>query len=220
MKMFFCAYRNWSINIYNNLNDHPEVDLILVKSPEELENNLKIFNPSLVFFIGWSWILEKEIVENNYCICLHPSKLPKYRGGSPIQHQIINGEETSAVTLFKMNEYIDKGNILFQQEFSLEGDLSDVFKKIVSIGTVGVNRMIDQYISKKSFVEIEQDFKKGSYYRRRKPHMSEIKISDFKHHSAKQIHNKIRALQDPYPNAYVICADGKKLYLYGAKIDD
>ena len=48
---------------------------------------------------------------------LHPSPLPKYRGGSPIQNQIINGESKSAVTLFKINNKIDQGDIIYQKEF-------------------------------------------------------------------------------------------------------
>ena len=48
---------------------------------------------------------------------LHPSPLPKFRGGSPIQNQIIRGEKISAVTIFKINKIIDGGDIYFQKNF-------------------------------------------------------------------------------------------------------
>ena len=43
--------------------------------------------------------------------------------------------------------------------------------------------------------------------------MSEIKIEDFNNLTSKEIHNKIRCLQDPYPNAFIKCKDGSILYI-------
>lgn len=219
MKMYFCGYRSWAREIHNNLIDDENLEIIFIENQDEL-SKISNLNNQIIFFVGWSWILEKEIVDNNYCICLHPSKLPKYRGGSPIQHQIINGEKKSAVTLFKMNEFIDKGNIIFQEEFSLHGNLSDIFERISTVGAKGINCIIQKFLHNVQVEEQQQNFKKGSYFKRRKPHMSEIKLDDIKTQTAEQIYNKIRSLQDPYPNAYVTCGDGKKLYLFGVKIDD
>ena len=47
---------------------------------------------------------------------LHPSKLPLFAGGSPLQNQIIRNVKQSAVTLFIMNEKIDQGNIIAQKK--------------------------------------------------------------------------------------------------------
>ena len=43
--------------------------------------------------------------------------------------------------------------------------------------------------------------------------VSEFDFDDIKTNNAKQLYNKIRCLQDPYPNAFIVCGDGKKLYL-------
>ena len=43
-----------------------------------------------MLFYGWSWKIEEEIYANYMSIMLHPSDLPKFRGGSPIQNQILN----------------------------------------------------------------------------------------------------------------------------------
>jgi len=48
-----------------------------------------------------------ELIDEYDCYCIHPSDLPKYRGGSPIQNQIIDGVKDSAVTLFKMDYDLD-----------------------------------------------------------------------------------------------------------------
>ena len=69
------------------------------------------FSPDLVLFYGWSDIIASEIISEYSCLMLHPSPLPKYRGGSPIQNQIINGEVDSAVSIFLMDEGIDTGPI-------------------------------------------------------------------------------------------------------------
>ena len=69
-----------------------------------------------------------------------------------------------------------------------------------------------------NFNLIKQDDSKSTYHRRRNPNESEINIEDIKKCTAIDIHNKIRALQDPYPNAFIICSDGSKLYLTKSKI--
>ena len=115
--ILICGYRDWALNLFNNVNNSVIEKCIYIDDKDLLEEMIDIYNPTYIFFIGWSWIVEDDIVNNYPCICLHPSPLPKYRGGSPIQHQIINGEVESAVTLFKMDKGIDTGDILFQKKF-------------------------------------------------------------------------------------------------------
>ena len=49
--------------------------------------------------------------------------------------------------------------------------------------------------------------------------MSEIKLEDFNNFTAEELHNKIRSLQNPYPNSFIICKDGTKLFLTNSKIE-
>ena len=49
--------------------------------------------------------------------------------------------------------------------------------------------------------------------------MSEIQIEDFQNCTAKNLHDKIRSLQDPYPNAFIRCKDETKLYLTESKVE-
>ena len=117
MKICCIGYRKWSIAIYKKLEKSGYDILILKKVDKE---KLMDINPKLVLFYGWSEIIDKEIVNEFTCIMLHPSPLPKYRGGSPIQNQIIRGQNKSAVTLFIMDEGIDTGDIIAQEFLSLE----------------------------------------------------------------------------------------------------
>ena len=146
---------------------------------------------------------------------LHPSPLPKYRGGSPIQNQIINGEETSSVTLFKMNKNLDSGDIYKQLTFSLTGKLDDIFKRITTLGFYATIEIINN-----NYEIIKQEDSKASYFKRRSPSDSEITQSELKNSTAKYLHNKIRMLNDPYPNAYIKTNDNKKLFIIESKLED
>ena len=214
INMLFCGYRDWSYNLYVNIRSEfiknkPDHHAIYVDDKDLLDENIKKYNPKYIFFVGWSWIIKEHIINNYPCICLHPSPLPKYRGGSPMQHQIINGEKTSAVTLFEMDEGIDTGDILYQKEFSLDGDLNDIYSRVTELGINGVIEIIENGYQN----QIKQNEEEATFYKRRKPSMSEIKIDDISNFTASQLQDKVRALQDPYPNAFISCKDGTKHYI-------
>jgi len=216
-KVIICGYRDWAYDIFKNveLTFDGQKEIIYIDDTEDFEFVVDKYKPEIIFFLGWSWIVDEKIVKTYKCICLHPSPLPKYRGGSPLQHQILNGEKESAVSLFQMNEGIDTGDILYQEKFSLDGDLIQIFRRIVMLGTEGVNKIIENdYEIKK------QNHKKATSFKRRTKTMSEIKIDDLKNLNAEDIHNKVRALQSPYPNAYILCKDGTKLYIEKTRIEN
>jgi len=205
--IWICAYRDWAIKIHQQIKH--VVDCNLISSKEEFNKSINLFKKEdKIFFLGWSWIIDNQILDNYECICLHPSLLPKYRGGSPIQHQIINGESNSAVTFFKMTNKLDAGPILYQKQYSLEGNLLDIFKRITSLGVDGI-----LYTLNNNPIPINQDESQATYFKRRQKDESEIKIADLNKFTAKELHNKIRCLQDPYPNAFITCKNGTKLYI-------
>ena len=74
--------------------------------------------PDLVIVAAFGQILPKSILYSppKGCINIHPSLLPKYRGAAPINWAIINGEEKTGVTVMKMDEGMDSGDILLQEE--------------------------------------------------------------------------------------------------------
>ena len=114
-----------------------------------------------------------------------------------------------------MDDGLDTGDILYQKKFSLNGNLDDIYNRIIDIGGDGVIKIMDE-----GFEQVKQDENEATYYKRRKPSMSEIRLDDFKNCTSKQLHDKIRALQDPYPNAYIRCQDGKKLFLTESRLED
>jgi len=218
MNVLFCAYRNWALDIYSEISKKFENHTFDLVSDESLvKKALERKKYELIFFVGWSWIVDQAIIEEHYCICLHPSPLPKYRGGSPIQNQIINGETNSAVTLFKMDELIDHGPVIFQQEISLSGRLGDIFLEISRSGTRGITSILENF---PNIQLVTQNENEASYFQRRKSSMSEITIQELQKSTSLELHNKVRSLQQPYPLPYIICADGKKLFILETALDD
>ena len=67
---------------------------------------------------------------------LHASLLPQYRGAAPINWAMINGEKTTGVTTFFINENIDTGDILLQKSVEIlkEDNLGDVHDKLMTVG--------------------------------------------------------------------------------------
>lgn len=208
MKVAYFGYRKWAFEIFQNL--------VKLNSPYWKFSDVS--EADVVLYYGWSWIIPKEMYEKKTCLILHTSPLPKYRGGSPLQNQIINGEKMSATTILKVAEKLDQGGILAQSPFSLEGTLDDIFERIVEVGTKDTNRVLNDLALGKAKI-VKQDESKSSYYRRRKPEQSEIKLKDLQEKSAEELYNFIRALADPYPNAFIKCKDGRKLYFTGARLE-
>ena len=81
--------------------------MILLDNPKKLKlDYIKKINPKLIFFPDWSWIIPNEIVQKYQCVCFHESNLPKFRGGSPIQNQIIRGiKKTKTTHPYKHSQY-------------------------------------------------------------------------------------------------------------------
>ena len=155
INILFCGYRDWSHNLFMNVRSEvikniPKYNVVYLDDKNLLDEKIEQYKPKYIFFIGWSWIIKDDIINNYPCICLHPSPLPKYRGGSPMQHQIINGESDSAVTLFYMDDGIDTGDILFQKKFSLNGDLVDIYNRVSQIGSEGVIKIIEDGFDNKT----------------------------------------------------------------------
>jgi methionyl-tRNA formyltransferase len=216
-KVLCIGYREWALNIYSKIaRNYKDGDVRVIKSYDEYCNSLlREYNPDFILFYGWSWVVDADIIGDYKCIMLHPSRLPKYRGGSPLQNQIIRGVKNSAVTLFIMNEEMDSGNIVFQESMSLSGSIDNIFHKIEELGYKGTM----QFLNSPTYgvKQIEED---ASYFKRRTEEQSEITLKELKEQSAEYIYNKIRMLQDPYPNAYFISKDRKKIIFKDAIIED
>lgn len=67
---------------------------------------------------------------------------------------------------------------------------------------------------------VAQDHRLATVYERRKTFESEITPVELATKSAQYLHNKIRMLQSPYPSAFIVAADGKKIFLHNSSLDE
>lgn len=150
---------------------------------------------------------------------LHASLLPDYRGAAPINFAVINGEEKTGATTFFINEKIDEGNILLQQELDIlpnenAGSLHD---RLMEMGAGLIVKTLDG-LSENSIIEKPQpevEHPKNAF----KIFKDDTKIDWTK--SSKEVHQFILGMS-PYPAAFTtlkISNEEKGLKIYGGKFE-
>jgi methionyl-tRNA formyltransferase len=109
-----------------------------IKQNDELRGKLEEIAPAAIIVVGYGriiprWMLDLPKYGN---INLHASLLPKYRGAAPIQWAIANGEAVTGVTTMRIDEGLDTGDILLQQEMAVfDDDTSETLApKLAAIG--------------------------------------------------------------------------------------
>lgn len=216
MRIACVGYREWALNIYDRLQNEFSSYTFLMQLSKSAFSEIQIeqFKPDLILFYGWSDVITSNLIETCKCLMLHPSRLPKYRGGSPIQNQIIEGELNSAVTIFLMDKGIDTGPIARQKYLSLNGSLNDIFERIENIGFELTRDIFAHGLNVN-----DQNDKEATFFRRRSPEESEITMEELKTKSAEYLYNKIRMLQDPYPNPFIKTACGGRLIIKECHLD-
>jgi len=216
MRILCVGYRDWALKAYNSLNSSlPEFNFEIVCNEKDFASfELESFSPDIILFYGWSSIIPNNITEKYNCLMLHPSALPKYRGGSPIQNQIIDGVLDSKATIFKMTNELDAGDILATGDLCLRGSIDEIFSQLEDIG-FEMTREILLGVTKPH----KQDDSLATHHRRRSPELSELTIDEISNMDAIYLYNKIRMLGDPYPNAFIRTSDGKKLLIKCAEIE-
>ena len=114
-----------------------------------------------------------------------------------------------------MGKGLDDGDILTQLPLSLSGNIQDIFKRMSDLGFSATYNIIT-----KGYSLNQQDNNQATIFKRRKQKDSEITLNEINNNPAEYLYNKIRMLTDPYPNAYIKCKDGSRLYLTGAFYND
>ena len=198
MKIVFAGYRSWALSAFIEVIETCNIkDYELVKNPEELG---KVSN-SVVIGAGWSWIIPQNVIERNKVIALmHPSDLPDYAGGSPIQHQIIDGLTETKACLFKVDNKLDSGPVFLKKRMSLEGNIEDIFDSLKD----ATRDLLVQFITKyPSISETPQRHSKDSIRKRLQPKDSMLTKKDIQGLSTKNLYNLMRCRENPYPNVYI-----------------
>ena len=128
---------------------------------------------------------------------LHFSLLPSYRGAAPVQRAIQNGETTTGISIFKIDESLDTGPIYVQEKYEINSNAtsSDVLRDLSQVGAKAFPRVLADI--EKGIQPIPQDNKAASYA----PKISKEEARVAWNTSAKSITNSIRAFS-PAPGAW------------------
>lgn len=116
MKMIACPVKEFAIE--------KELKIFQPEKLKEIENDIININPDMIVVVSYGKFLPKSILKipKYGCINVHPSLLPKYRGSAPIQWAIINGDKITGTTIMEMNEKMDAGDIILQEQVEIQAD--------------------------------------------------------------------------------------------------
>lgn len=175
---------------------------------EEFLQKMEQLAPDLIVVAAFGQLLPKRLLDipKYGCINVHASLLPKYRGASPIQWAILNGERVTGVTIMYMAEGLDTGDMITKELVEIAdaetgGSLHD---KLAAAGCVALRRAIRQ-IKDGSVQRTPQDEQQAIYVGMLKKEMGRL---DFTHPAA-VLERQVRGL-NPWPSAFTVL-DGKIL---------
>lgn len=187
-----------------------------VNTQDSLEY-LKKLGADLFVVVSFGQILRSQLLDipRIYPVNVHASLLPKYRGAAPVNWALANGEKETGVTIIRMNEGMDEGEIILKDPVLIEDgeDAITLSEKLSKKGTELLLNAID-LIEKNTVSFIKQDDKVATYAPKLK---KQDGLIDWRL-SAKGIYNRIRAFV-PWPGCYA-CWNKKIFKIWKARPDN
>lgn len=196
---------------------------ITVYQPQTLKNGafedeLKKLDPDMIIVAAYGKILPEYVLDypKYGCVNAHGSILPKYRGASPIQRAIIDGEKITGITAMYMADGIDTGDIIkiYPCEIAPDDNFGSLHDKLAVLAGEAMCDVIDMTESG-TITRTKQDDEKSSYAAKIE---KEDTVIDFTK-NAEDIVNLVRGLS-PAPLAVTRTPDGKLLKLTHARLSD
>lgn len=194
---------------------------LAIYQPEKVKSRdfLNLFHhisPDIVVVSAFGQILPKEILESAKmgCINVHPSLLPKYRGAAPINWTLIRGETKTGVTIMFMDEGLDTGDILLQEETSIQPEetYGELHNRLAELGASLLMKTLSEIVNS-TFERIPQDSSLATYA----PRISTVDALIQWDLDFRDVLNLIRGLS-PVPCAFTFLK-GKKLKIFKASAE-
>ena len=189
-----------------------------LKKGEDAENALKTLkelSPDLIVVVAYGKILPKVVLDvpKLYCMNVHASLLPKYRGAGPIQWSVLNGEKETGVTTMLMAEGLDTGDMLMKKSTEI-GENETASELHDRLSVIGAELLIETIGAIKSgnVTPVKQNDDESSYSPMLTKDMCPIDFNK----TAREIHNQIRGLSD-WPCATAIMGE-KRIKIYKSHI--
>jgi methionyl-tRNA formyltransferase len=174
-------------------------------SSSALSSKLSVQSPKLAILAYFGLMVPEDIL-NLFpygIINIHPSLLPKYRGPTPVQQAILNGDNTTGVTIIKLDNEIDHGPILFQKkENILPQDTSEtLYERLFKLGADSTVQTVELYVKGKIKPK-EQDHKKATITPKLTRQSGYIDSSKLKAQSSKLKFDRLVRAYHPWPGVW------------------
>jgi methionyl-tRNA formyltransferase len=186
-----------------------------VNEPEFIES-LKKNRPDIVIVVAFGQILSENFLKIpiQFCVNLHSSLLPKYRGAAPIHRAILNGDNKSGVTTMIMDKGMDTGDILLMQETPINEidnaqTLHDTLSKLGGTLVLETIKRLEQ----NTLLPVPQDHNQATYAAKLKKEEGLIRWEL----PATTLSNQVRGLT-PWPGTYTLL-NKKRLRIIKVQVD-
>ena len=146
---------------------------------------------------------------------LHAALLPQYRGAAPINWAVINGDKTTGVTTFMIDDGMDTGGIMYRYDCKIEPDdtVGEVHDKLMELGSTLVVNTVEALIENNVELRVQKSFIQGSEILRPAPKLTRELCHIDWNGKTQDIYNLIRGLS-PYPAAFTeLTKDDKTLQM-------
>lgn len=182
-----------------------------------LEHNIEVFqpvkikdnyqkildkDPELIITAAYGQIIPEQILTfpKYGCINVHGSLLPRWRGGAPIHHAIMNGDSKTGITIMYMDKKMDSGDIISQREIEIDEkmNLDELYDKMSLLGRDLLMETIPSIIAQTN-KRIKQDESKVTFGLNITKEEEKINFNDL----AINIYNRIRGLSS-VPGAFAM----------------
>jgi methionyl-tRNA formyltransferase len=189
----------------------------LTLKSSDIIDSLKSFGADIFVVVAYGRLLTQEILDipKIFCMNVHGSLLPKYRGAAPVNWAILNGEKETGVTIQKMALALDAGDIIAQEVMSISDNenAAQLRKRMAQVGAKLLVKVLDQQPMGR-FLLSPQDKGRMSWA----PKLTkEMGLINWNSHS-QSIFNQVRGLQ-PWPGAYTFY-NGKMIKITQAEISN
>ncbi len=186
-----------------------------VLQPEKLRDDMDqilAYQPDLIVTCAYGQFVPVKILEAPRlgCVNIHPSLLPKYRGGAPIHHAILNGDKETGVCLMEMVKAMDAGRVWARTVLPIGDDetQAELSARLETASVQLLKEALPKYIAGE--LEGEPQDEAGVVIAPNIPR--ELEKVSFQEEDLTKIYNHIRALID-WPVSYGV-VDGKRMKFY------
>ena len=130
------------------------------------------------------------------------------------QNQILDKEDISYLTIFKMTSVIDWGPVLDMRQIRLDGYIPEIFKRITDAGVVAIRKIVEDLLAGIDILDNnETNGKPGKIGYRRTPNDSIVKLNELETFQFDQIYRLVRCLTGPYPRLQILLDnENKKIF--------